>query len=285
MRCDRCRRGAIHYQTYSGKHLCEHHFSLDIERRAKRMLRQKGWIHTGDRIAVALRGDLQSRALLHFLTATFAKRRDLSFFTIAIDEGIQGYRVCDQVEDISRSYGLECITRSYQKEFGYALDLIMQKGEESNPCPYCQMLRHRLLQKVAQEQGATRIATGATLNDTAHAVFVTILKGDVSQFVSRPAAEIPEIHPFSSVPADEVTRYALIHGNKIVEDRCPYFRSPTITRKILEDFSSHHPATGYALMNLRETLLRTSKKETTARSDHDETKEDICHSHQNMEGT
>ena len=88
MQCTVCRREAIIFQPYSGKHLCPVHFIKDVEAKAKRTIRMHRWLHPKDHIAVALSGDSVSAALLFFLSKLTGNRRDIRLSAITIDPGI-----------------------------------------------------------------------------------------------------------------------------------------------------------------------------------------------------
>jgi len=83
MKCFRCARSAVIYQQYSGRHLCPHHLSADIETRAKRVIRQNHWLSRGDRIGVAS-GLSHSNALLLFLMRLTAQRNDISLVILTL---------------------------------------------------------------------------------------------------------------------------------------------------------------------------------------------------------
>ncbi len=90
------------------------------------MLRQKqsmkfagtSWMIPGDHIAVALSGDKSSSALLYFLKKLTSNRRDIRISAISIDEGIAGYRDPAYALQIAELLDTECITVSFQENFG-----------------------------------------------------------------------------------------------------------------------------------------------------------------------
>ncbi len=90
MQCDACRREAVVFQPYSGKHLCPVHFLKDFEAKAKRTIRSHGWLRPGDHIAVVLPGDAAGAALLVFLVNLTENRRDIRLSAITIDHGMSG---------------------------------------------------------------------------------------------------------------------------------------------------------------------------------------------------
>jgi len=137
MQCSKCRRDAIIWQRYSGLHLCREHFIVDLEAKAKREIRQKRMIASGDVIAVALSGGKDSSALLHFLTKTFGKRRDVSIIALTVDEGIAGYRDTDAARRIAEECGAPWHRVSFEEIVGTTTDQptspIMPKPNQT-PC-------------------------------------------------------------------------------------------------------------------------------------------------------
>jgi tRNA(Ile)-lysidine synthase TilS/MesJ len=89
MQCSTCKREAVIFQPYSGRHLCRDHIILDVEAKAKRAIRVHHGIQPGDHIAVAQTGDSASRALLVFLHKLTGKRRDVRVSGIAVKEGLE----------------------------------------------------------------------------------------------------------------------------------------------------------------------------------------------------
>ncbi|HWQ65319.1 MAG TPA: hypothetical protein VN372_00435 [Methanospirillum sp.] len=83
MECVQCRRPAIIFQRYSGRHLCEEHLCTDVEIRAKRTIRQNHWLVKGDRIGV-ISGLPSSGALVFFLEHLLERRTDVTIVRLAL---------------------------------------------------------------------------------------------------------------------------------------------------------------------------------------------------------
>jgi tRNA(Ile)-lysidine synthase TilS/MesJ len=253
MDCDHCRREAILFQPYSGQHLCERHFTLDVERRAKRIIRKNGWIARGDRIAVAAKGDARGRALLHFLVSAFGARKDLSFFVVSIDEEEHDHR---DLTEILQRYGLEQIRGS----IGDAAPSSTQgtSGSRYDERIYREQ-RMRCVQQIAQENHATRIALGSTLDDEAYDMLTDVLLGDISRLSSTENG-LPCIRPFVYVPEREVIRYAHLHTRMQVSGNSPQHHRNHDVLAALEDYSSRHPSTPFALAHLREIIVLSMER-------------------------
>ena len=267
--CSKCRRPAIIFQHYSGLHLCRTHFVADFESKAKRAIRQHRWITPGDRIGVAMSGGKDSSALLHFLVKLLGKRRDVSLTAFTIDEGIRGYRDYSPARRIAEDLGIEHISASFAEHFGITVDDIVRKKGDRLSCSFCGVLRRQLLNRIAKQQGVTRLAFGFNLDDEAQSVLMNVLRGDADRLL-RPAgvAEglIPRIKPFIYIPEREVALYALINVEGFEIGRCPYSHNAlrADVRDLLNDYAWRHPATRYSLVNLGERLAGLGTREASA---------------------
>jgi len=130
VKCRKCHKKAIHFQPYSGAHLCAPHLIEDIERKVKHTIRKHRMIEKGDTIAVALSGGKDSTVLLYLLHKLFSERPDINIIAITIDEGIAGYRpnTLRHAKEITSKLGIEHIIASFKDEYGSTLDQIVAKG-------------------------------------------------------------------------------------------------------------------------------------------------------------
>lgn len=267
--CSKCRRPSIIFQRYSGLHLCKTHFNADFEAKAKRAVRTHRWIHSGDRIAVALSGGKDSSALLSFLSKLVGRRKDISLVAITIDEGIQGYRDSRVAAEIAGQLGIQHITASFREEFGVTLDEIVRERGDRLSCSFCGVLRRQLLNRTAREQGADTLALGFNLDDEAQSVLMNVLRGDTDRLL-RPTGPveglIPRIKPFQFIPEREVALYAFLHVEGFEIGRCPYSHNAlrADVRALLNDYSWRHPATKYSLVSLGEHLKQAGTPSGTA---------------------
>ena len=259
MQCNKCRRNAVHFQEYSGQHLCEHHLEAYVEAKAKHEIRRHTWIHPGDHVAVALNGNSSSSALLYFMKKLTSYRRDIKISAISLTEGIDGYHDPSYAVKIAGMLGTECFTGSFEEYFGITLDGIIDRKGAAVSCTYCRTLRNFLLNRIAEEHGVTKLALGQTLDDGALHVLKNILKGTPESLVHEEWAAsriVPRIRPFASIPCYEVAYYADLHNLKYEQSTCPYVND-TFDENVLAlltNFTIHHPATKYALYNLGKHL-------------------------------
>ncbi len=261
MKCSRCRRDAIVFQRYSGLHLCEQHFDLDFEAKAKRAIRKHRWIESGDTVAVAFSGGKDSSAVLYFLHRLLHQRRDIRLLAITIDEGICGYRDPLAAKAIADRIGVPWVTASFAEEYGITIDEIVRQKGVGISCSYCGVLRRTILNRVAREHGVTRLAFGFNLDDDAQSVLMNVLRGDAER-LTRPvrpvAGMVPRIRPFMYIPEREVALYAFLHVEGFDIRGCPYAAGALRgdVRTMLDAYTYRHPATKYALVNLGEALRR-----------------------------
>ena len=105
----------------------------------------------------------------------------------------------------------------------------------------------------------TKIAIAATLENAAASVLTMILRGDVEKcFGPGPATAggIPRITPFIHIPAEEIAVYAHlcgVGGEVRIASKEPFPLFSDVMA-ILADYSSRHPATPHAVLNLCEAL-------------------------------
>ena len=150
MQCDACRREAVVFQPYSGKHLCPVHFTRDFEAKAKRTIRTHGWLRPGDHIAVASSGDAPSAALLSFLFHLTANRRDVRLSAITVDPGITGYPVVEQAGTIAGACGVPWFSGSFAERYSVTMDKLMRQEGQESACRSCRVLAGDLIGEIAE---------------------------------------------------------------------------------------------------------------------------------------
>jgi uncharacterized protein (TIGR00269 family) len=263
MRCSKrtCPNPAVIHQKYSGLHLCEAHFVEDVERKVKREMRKHLMVERGDRIAVAVSGGKDSSALLYMFKKIFHDRKDLEFFVLSVDEGINGYRsiTLSNAEQMAERLGVDFFRVSFEEEFGLMVDEIAARGFEQAPCTFCGVLRRKLMNKKAEELGATKVATAHNLDDEVQTILINYIRGDIERLGrlrGRREEFVPRIKPLKDVPEKEVALYAILADIPIITDGCPYAaRSFRFTvKQMLNELERKHPGTKYSLMRGYERL-------------------------------
>ena len=256
-----CGAPSVHHARYSGEHLCEAHFVESVERRVRREVRKQGPFRKDARIAVALSGGKDSVVTLRLLHETFASNPRVEVVAVTVDEGIAGYR--PPSIDVARKHCEELGVRhevlSYEETAGITMDGVAAHPQRTMlPCAYCGVLRRRNLNEAAQRVGATHLATGHNLDDTAQSVLMNHLRADYDR-MSRMAPHqaervqdglVPRILPLRMIPEKEVALYAILKGYAYHDGECPYAAEATRGRyrDLLLSLEDAEPGTRHALI-------------------------------------
>jgi uncharacterized protein (TIGR00269 family) len=271
--CDKCMSRAVTLIRYSGAHLCDKHFCEFVDKRVRKDLKKQmeGWDkRRRTRIAVALSGGKDSMVTLDILKRTFSKRKNVGLFALLIDEGVKGYRpvTIKDAERFCEDIDVPLITGSFEVEWGLTMDEIARLPIEKSPCTYCGVLRRWLLNVMAKDAGATFLATGLNLDDTAQSVLMNIARGDVER-LSRlgPHARvqkglIPRLQPLRVIPEKESYLYAMLKGLGFSDVECPYAPRAERNRyrRIVFDLEDETPGTRHRLLQSYEVMKKVLAK-------------------------
>ncbi|MGB8216883.1 MAG: TIGR00269 family protein [Candidatus Methanoperedens sp.] len=264
MKCQRCSKSAVVYQKYSNAHLCKVHFIEDVERKIKRDIRKFKMVERNDRIAVALSGGKDSIALLYILHKIFKNRPDIELLAITIDEGISGYRehTIKHAEKLTDELGIPLNITSFGDGFGITLDELAVKKEHA-ACTLCGVLRKNILNRVARELGATKLATGHNLDDESQTILMNYLRGDVDRMKrmlpdSIQPGMVLRIKPLRSIPEKEVALYGFLNDLPVSTDECPYSGEALRNeiREMINNYEIKHPGTKYSLLGGFEAISK-----------------------------
>jgi len=260
MQCAACRREAVVFQPYSGKHLCPVHFKKDFEAKAKRTIRKHRWLLPGDHTAVVLTGDAADAALLVFLHGLTKDRRDVKLSAIVIDEGSDG---TGAAREVAGECGVEVLSGSFADRYGTTRDAI-GRAEADGAARACRVLAGDLAAEIAAAHGITRLAVATTVDDRALQFFSDLLGGTVEQTLFVPEtlgrARVPVIRPFMDIPKMEVYRYAELCGAGTAGITTTGPVECSDAGAALAAYDSRHPATKFALANLAGTLAGIAGK-------------------------
>ena len=165
-------------------------------------------------------------------------------------------------QEITGFPGTECIRVSFAEKTGMTADEIADWKGIVLYGTYCRVIRNYLLNKTAIEHGVTKLASGDDLDDMAVSVMKNILQGNPEILIQTDRTspdKIPVIHPFITIPKKEVALYTALCAGSNDISRCPFTSGPfeTDVREMLDNFTLRHPATKYALMNLKKNLENT----------------------------
>lgn len=256
-----CGAPSVYHARYSGEHLCDAHFRESVERRVRKELRKQGPFRKDARIAVGLSGGKDSVVTLRLLHETFASNPRIEIVAVTVDEGIADYRPpsIDAARAHCEELGVRHEILSYAETAGITMDgVAAHAGRTMLPCAYCGVLRRRNLNEAAQRVGATHLATGHNLDDTAQSILMNHLKGDYDRMARMAPHQaervqdglVPRILPLRLVPEKEVALYAILRGWSYHDGECPYAAQATRGRyrDLLLDLEEQEPGTRHTLV-------------------------------------
>ncbi|MEM4496950.1 MAG: TIGR00269 family protein [Archaeoglobaceae archaeon] len=268
MNCSKCGRQAVYFQRHAGRFLCKKHFVEDFERRVKFAIQKFKMIEKGDRIAIAMSGGKDSTTLAYVLNKLYGFRKDLEFFGITIDEGIEGYRpeTIKVAKKVCNELGIEHVVVRFQDHFGMTLDEMVKIGERK-PCTYCGVFRKYLLNKTSRDLGATKLATGHNLDDETQTILLNFLNADIERLARLiPQREqeglVLRIKPFREIYEREVVVYGFLNELPLIFDECPYSELPVRApvRDFIYEFERKYPGRKFSIMRSFEKLIPCLKQ-------------------------
>ncbi len=257
-------------------------------------IRQYAMIKKGDIVASALSGGKDSMSLLLILN-NFLRERNIEFFALTIDEGIEGYRdsTIEDATTFCKKHDIPLKIISFQKTLGFTLDAFLKK-KKMNPCTPCGTFRRYLLNKGARDFKATKLATGHNLDDEAQSIFMNQIKGNLALSAKLGPITgilmhkrfIPRIKPLYFMTEKEVTIYSLVKQLPIKYNECPNFVD-TFRENVgrtLNDLEQKYPGTKQGIVNaflellpeLRKKYQRTTGEIGTCKKCQEPAAKDLC---------
>lgn len=280
--CDLChRREAFFFRVYSGVKLCKQCFVKSIEDRTRATISKYGMFKFDDKIALGVSGGKDSVSLLHILAKIEREYAKAELVAITVDEGIKGYRdeALKIAEENCRKLGVEHVTVSFRKLFGYTFDEMVRRLKRKSevrqtPCAFCGVMRRKALNVAAREIGADKLATAHTLDDETQTMLLNIFHGDVLRIAKeKPVTDevhpklVRRIKPLCEVPEKETALYAYVKGIKFQDIPCPYASEAlrNDARMILDGLEAKHPGIMFTIFNsverIRPALEMLAKEE------------------------
>ena len=278
--CDKCGNpNIIIKRKQSGQKLCKDCFIESIQKKVLKDIRKYKLIEKGDKVLIGLSGGKDSVMLMDILNS-LRKRHIIDLVAVTIDEGIYGYRE-DGVEIAARNaekLGVKHRVVTFKEYFGKTLDEIIAKNikdDRRNACTYCGVFRRWLFNKIAREEGATKIATGHNLDDETQSIVMNYLEGNVQNLTRiGPKSEIRsemftiKIKPLREIPEKEIGLYVVARELEVHFAGCPYagesFRAEV--GSFLKELSKEHPTIMYSTLRGFDKMKPVLKREFSRKS-------------------
>ncbi len=271
MNCSKCGKKTVIYIRYSGTHLCSTHFKEFVEKRVKNELgKELGRMRGEEHFVAAVSGGKDSMVMLYLLKKIYEKHRNITITALTIDEGIEGYRPpsVEKVKTFCKDREIPLEIVKFQDIDGIPMDEANDLRDDKTPCAVCGIFRRTCMNVTAKELGATRLATGHNLDDTAQTILMNLTRGDLQRMVRmgphriiKPGL-IPRILPLRQIPEKESYLYALLCGIDFHGGECPYFAlaQRNIYRHVVEELEGKMPGTRHSILKtfdqLYEPLLK-----------------------------
>lgn len=268
MKCSVCDGRAVIKIAYAGVHLCEKHFSSYFEQRFLETIRLLRMVERGERVAVAVSGGKDSLALL-YLMSKYSDALGVEIVAVLADEGIRGYREekARAAEAYAKKWSVELVVRSFREEFGFTLDeavsALMADGLKYKPCTVCGVFRRYVLNRVALELGADKLATAHNLDDEAQAFLMNAIQANLPSIAREGPRSgriheklVPRVKPLYFIPEKEVLAYALLSGIESPQVECPYivYSLRHQLRRWLNEVAEQDPGVKHRVIALKNSL-------------------------------
>ncbi|MCL2688036.1 MAG: TIGR00269 family protein [Methanobrevibacter sp.] len=255
----------------SGQTLCKDCFIESIQKKAIKTIKKEKLLEKGDKVLVALSGGKDSVTLLDILD-NFRQRNIIDICAVTVDEGIGGYRQdgVDIAIHHAERLGIEHKIVSFQESYGISLDEIMKNHKARGSCTYCGVFRRWIINRVARDFEATKIATGHNLDDETQAILMNYLEGNIDNLTkigpvtdSKSPLFTPKIKPLREIPEKEIGLYVVAKDLKVHFAACPYsqesFRGEI--GEIIKDLSKNHPTIMYSTLSGFDKIKKALKNE------------------------
>ncbi len=272
--CAKCSKNAEFFLPYLGKGLCKTCFIQLQEQRISRNIKENKLIEDGDRIALAISGGKDSLVMLNFIS-TYIAHKDIKIKAFYVDRddwnSSKNIKVC---KNACKKAGVEFEVLKFKKEFDFSMKDIAKVSEKLgiNKCSVCGVLRRRILNKTAREQGFNKLATGHNLTDEAQSFLMNFSRGDLRRFSAMGAKSLPKREGFTQrikilrrVPENEVKAYAdyigLEYNPKPCSCRVGSFRFNFMN--YLEEMKKTRPGIEFSIVKIGDEIGDLVRKRKT----------------------
>jgi uncharacterized protein (TIGR00269 family) len=239
--CKLCGGQAVYFIEHARMKLCRDCFIKYYEKKVYNTVIKHGMLRGAGKIAVAVSGGKDSMALLTAMNRLASENiPDVKFIAIHINLGIKGYsEKCQEiVERVCESLGVEYVIHDLLSKEGYSIPDLKSTPLGRRICGACGTVKRYLMNKLAYEIGADKLATGHNLDDVVELLFEFYLKGSVEDLVRvKPVSWsdnpklITKIKPLIELTEKENLYYALAQSIPLLDVSCPLAEGSRMLRR------------------------------------------------------
>ncbi len=223
-----------------------------LAKKATKAIVEYGMIEDGDRVMIGLSGGKDSWALLQILDV-LRQRAPIKFTLVAVnvDSGYKEYKH-ELIATTCRARGWEY--RIEHTNIGQTIDDILDDG--ATPCSLCARLRRGALYRLAEEEGATKIALGHHADDFIETLLMNLffagaLKAMPAKLLSDNGEHVV-VRPLVYVGEDEARAYARECELPIIGCCCPACGDLGLqrqrTKRLLMELEREHPGVKQSML-------------------------------------
>lgn len=239
--CKLCGGPAAYFIEHSRMMLCRECFIKYYERKVYNTVMKHGMLRGARRVAIAVSGGKDSTALLTAMSKLAREKfPGIEVMAIHINLGIEGYsEKCQEiVERICENLGVELVIHDLFSAEGYRIPDLRSTPLGRRICGACGTVKRYLMNRLAYELGADRLATGHNLDDVVELLFELYLRGSVEDLVRvKPISRsdnpklVTKIKPLIELTERENLYYALAHEMPILDSSCPLVEGSRMLRR------------------------------------------------------
>ncbi|RLE80283.1 MAG: TIGR00269 family protein [Thermoprotei archaeon] len=238
--------------------LCKEHFIEFFEKRVKRTVERYKMIEPSDRVAVAVSGGKDSVSLLYVLRK-LSQVMGFKLVGIHVNLGIGEYskRALDLVLRAFKSMDIEYFVVSLKDEYGFSVEELVKKFRRRTACSLCGTVKRYILNKIAYEARATKLATGHNLDDFAEKIIMNMFRGSYEQ-LAKLSPTLPSLHermiakikPLAETPERDVKLYVQLNNISFLKIKCPFSQEALSLelKSLLDSFERNHPGAKISLV-------------------------------------
>ncbi|MCS7281783.1 MAG: tRNA(Ile)-lysidine synthetase [Anaerolineae bacterium] len=231
MRCRKCNRHAVLNMRQHKLALCEEHFPEWFISYTERTIRRYRMFDRDDRILVAVSGGKDSLSLWDVLLR-LGYTADGLYIDLGIDGGFGYSRLSyEKVQAFVAAHpGVQLHVVNVAGLYGETIPEVASRKlrGRDKPCAVCGLIKRHEMNRVAQQEGYTVLATGHNLDDEVAVLLSNVLHWQTG-YLLRQAPVLVErdgmarkVKPFCRSYEREVAAYALVQGIDYIYEECPY---------------------------------------------------------------